>query len=408
MKLRTYCIVCLFCAAAGITVSAQVLITLHNFCSQTDCTDGTNPYGTLLKATDGNLYGTTEAGGPGGYGTVFKVTPSGTLTTLHTFVYTDGAEPYAGLVQGTDGNFYGTTYTGGAHSYGTVYRMTASGTVTTLYSFCSQYWCADGARPVAPLVQASDGNFYGTTVTGGAHEYYGTVFKITPSGTLTTLYSFCSETNCTDGAWPYGGLIQASSGMLYGTTLRFGVNGDNGTVYKMDPTAPPGEGMSVLHYFSGTDGAYPYGGLVQGTDGNFYGTTYYGGVDNGNSGTVFKITPSGVTTTLYIFCSLILNGPPCGDHPYAGLLLGTDGNFYGTTWFGGTNGGSDGTVFKITASGTLTWLHSFAGTDGQYPAGGLVQGADGNLYGTTTVGGADQFGTVFRLGPLHRCLTCGQ
>jgi uncharacterized repeat protein (TIGR03803 family) len=405
MKLRTYCVVCLFCVAAAITAPAQVLVTLHSFCSQMDCNDGINPYSTLLKATDGNLYGTTYAGGTGSYGTVFKITPAGTLTTLHSFVYSDGAEPYAGLVQATDGNFYGTTYTGGAYSYGTIFKMTPAGTVTTLYSFCSQTWCADGARPMAPLIQGSDGNFYGTTVSGGAHEYYGTVFKLTsaPPYTLTTLYSFCSEANCADGSWPYARLIQASDGALYGTTLRLGANGDYGTVYKVDPIAPPGEGMTVMQSFNGANGSYPYAGVVQGTDGNFYGTTYLGGLNNGNSGTVFKMTSSGVVTTLYSFCSQT----PCGDHPYAGLLQGADGNFYGTTHSGGTNGNNLGTVFKITPSGTLTWLHSFAGTDGEYPYGGLVQGTDGNFYGTTITGGADRFGTVFRLA-LHACPTCGQ
>ncbi len=279
---------------------------------------------------------------------VFKITPTGTLTTLYSFCAqsgcTDGEYPVAGLVQGTDGNFYGTTPEGGANGGGTVFKITPTGTLTTLYSFCAQNNCADGANPAAGLVQATDGNFYGTTYAGGANGY-GTVFKITPSGTLTTLYSFCSKGGCADGSYPEAGLVQATDGNLYGTTFA---------------------------------------------------ATFDGGA-NGD-GTVFKITPSGTLTTLYSFSG------PDGANPWAGLVQATDGNFYGTTYAGGANG--DGTVFKTPLTGILTTLHSFDGTDGAGPEAGLVQATDGNFYGTTFYGGTNGAGTVFRLVSVGPCVFC--
>jgi uncharacterized repeat protein (TIGR03803 family) len=241
-------------------------------------------------------------------------------------------------MQATDGNFYGTTYIGGNNQGGTVFKITAGGTLTTLYRFCSHLpGCADGLEPVAGLVQDADGNLYGTTNGGGAYGY-GTVFKINLSGALTTLHSF-----------------------------------DNSE--------------------------FPYAGLVQGADGNLYGTTSGGGAYG--YGTVFKITPSGMLTTLYSFCPA---GFPCADgaDPFAGLVQATDGNFYGTTFFGGTGGACStgcGTIFAITAGGTLTTVHSFDITDGSGPDAPLVQATDGNLYGTTPSSGAYGPGTVFRLVP---------
>jgi uncharacterized repeat protein (TIGR03803 family) len=324
----------------------------------------------VVQGSDGNFYGTTFGGGAQGLGTVFKITPGGTFTGLYSFCSqngcTDGEFPYAPLVQATDGNFYGTTANGGAYEFGcldsrdcgTVFKVTAGGALTTLYSFCSQSGCPDGYYPYAGLVQATDGNFYGTTRRGGASLYYGTVFKITPGGTLTTLHSFCSESACTDGGWPYAGLVQATDGNLYGTTW---IGGANTTAC---------------------------GGSVAG--------------GNPGCGTVFKITPGGTLTTLYSFCSQ--SRCTDGDYPQAGLVQGTDGNFYGTTSEGGAYGG--GTVFKITPGGTLTTLYSFCSqsgcTDGTYPLAGLVQDTDQNLYGTTFYGGASEAcaygcGTIFSL-----------
>ena len=283
--------------------------------------------------------------------------------------------------------------------------------LTTLHSFggsstdCqSQPGC--GSYPLAGLVQASDGNFYGTTEGSGGNNNCvsgcGTVFKITPSATLTTLYRFCSQANCADGESPRAGLVQASDGNFYGTTENGGANNcapyyGCGTVFKITSSGA----LTTLHSFARSDGAYPGAGLVQASDGNFYGTTYVGGTNN--YGTVFKITPQGTLTTLHSF-----DGSD-GANPADGLLQASDGNFYGATSYGGASNdcyGGCGTVFKITSSGTLTTLHSFAGSDGANPPARLVQASDGNLYGTTYVGGADGRGTVFRLVTVRACAIC--
>lgn len=203
---------------------AGTLTTLYSSCAETGCTDGNVPIAALIQATDGNFYGTTRHGGLYNDGTVFKMTPAGALTTLHSFFHgTDGSEPFARLVQAADGNFYGTTVSGGANGFGTVFKMTPTGTLTTLYSFCRESGCADGEVPQGGLIQATDGNFYGTTVYGGANSPGGgTIFKITPEGTLTTLYSFCANTGCTDGSNPVADLVQATDGNLYGTTYAGG------------------------------------------------------------------------------------------------------------------------------------------------------------------------------------------
>jgi uncharacterized repeat protein (TIGR03803 family) len=369
-------------------------------------TDG-NFYGTTYAGgTSGNCQG--------GCGTVFRITAAGTLTTLHSFDWYDGASPTGALVQGNDGNFYGTTYGGGADPhYGTVFKITPAGALTTLYSFCAQANCADGAMPYAGLVRATDGNFYGTTLEGGSNTgcslgsgSCGTVFKITPGGTLTTLYSFCAQHGCADGGNPYAGLVQATDGNFYGTTFGRGVNG-YGTVFKITPAGALTSLYSFCSQMNCADGQYPQAGLVQATDGNFYGTTPEGGGGvYHQGGTVFKITSSGTLTTLYNFCSQ----PACSDgaDSLAALLQGTDGNFYGTTIGGGaycTPNSGCGTVFKITPSGMLTTMHSFDDTDdGKAPFAGLVHATDGNFYGTTAFGanpactaGLHGCGTVFRL-----------
>ena len=320
-----------------------------------------------------------------------------TFTTLVNFNYTNGFQPWSmTLIQGTDGNFYGATYGGGANGDGTVFKVTAGGELTTLYSFCAQTGCPDGKWPGTGLVQATNGNFYGTTSQGGANNY-GTVFEITPEGTLTTLHSF----NGADGAGG-GALIQASNGNLYGTTSNGGANGacptgpGCGTVFQITAAGK----LTTLHSFAGADGWSPGGGLVQATNGNFYGTTGWGGANN--FGTVFEITPGGKLTTLYSF------DLTDGSMPYIAMVQASDGNLYGTTTGGGpsavpgTMNGGDGTVFKITPGGELTTLHNFDGTDGAVVYGGLAQATDGNFYGTTTLGGTGNCGpggcgTVFSL-----------
>jgi len=242
--------------------------------------------------------------------------------------------------------------------------------------------CTDGLSPGGGLVEASDGNFYGTTESGGTN-FFGNVFKMTPAGVVTTIYSFCAQASCPDGSGPYGALVQATDGELYGTTISGGAN-SWGTVFKITL----GGTLTTLHSFNFSDGYGPIAGLVQATDGSLYGTTSFGGVNG--SGTVFKITPGGTLTTVYNF-----NGNDGGELT-GGLVLSTDGNFYGTTQFGGP---TSGTIFKLTPGGAMTTLHSFNFSDGAYPAAGLVQGTDGNFYGTTSSGGANTDCTGSFYGP---------
>jgi uncharacterized repeat protein (TIGR03803 family) len=364
-----------------ITVSAQALTTLHSF----NGGDGRSPEATLVQGSDGNFYGTTALSGAHAKGTVFKIDTTGSLTTLHSFSGSpgDGAVPVAGLVQGSDGNFYGTTASGGAFFQGTVFRMTPSGAITVLHSFNS--FSSEGAVPVAGLVQASDGNFYGTTALGGQH-FQGTVFRIDATGNLTTLHSFSGSPN--DGSNPVAGLVQGSDGNFYGTTPSGGAH-FQGIVFRISQ----GGTHAVLHSFAGypAEGGVPFAALVQDNDGDFYGTTAVGGAHF--KGTVFKIDAAGSLITLHSFSG----SPAEGANPVAGLVQGSDGNFYGTTALGGTH--FRGTVFNIDATGSLTTLHSFSGSpsEGALPFAGLVQGSDGNFYGTTVLGGAHGAGTVFTL-----------
>ena len=370
---------------AGRAFNANALTETNLYSFGSSANDGLYPQTGLVQGRDGNFYGTTYNGGTSGSGTVFRISPSGSYTNLYSFgsSATGGVYPPAGLVQGSDGNFYGTTYEGGTTGYGTVFRISPNGSYTNLYSFAGPP--NDGEEPNAGLVQGSDGNFYGTTYYGGTQNR-GTVFRISPSGSYTNLYSFAAPPN--DGTKPLA-LIEGSDGNFYGTTVFGGTIG-YGTVFRVSPSGSE----TNLHSFnsSATDGVYPSGGLVQGSDGNFYGTTMIGGTLG--YGTVFRISPSGSETNLYSFD---VGSPNDGKEPNAGLVQGSDGNFYGTTYEGGTTG--YGTVFRISPSGSYTNLYSFAGSpnDGTYPVALLVQGSDGNFYGTTYQGGANNSGTVFRI-----------
>jgi uncharacterized protein (TIGR03437 family) len=362
--------------AATIVIStAQTLTNLATF----NGTNGQIPsVGSLVQGADADLYGTTGAGGANGLGTVFKITLEGTLTTLYSF---DGTMNFgtswtsqAGLTQGSDGNLYGTTAL-------TVFKITPGGTLTTLYR--SDPSSTDGEF-FNGLVQASDGNFYGTTGGGGANSS-GTVFKISPQGSLTTIYSFGVPP---DGINPSVGLIQASDGNFYGTTSHGGASGI-GTIFRITPTGT----LTTLHSFYGADGSNP-NVLIQATDGNLYGTTQNGGANS--YGTVFKITLGGALTTVYSFLS-----STDGAYPYAGVIQGNDGNFYGTTPQGGPSSGPygvGGTIFRMTPGGTLTTLYTFeSNSEDGFGPGGLVQASDGNLYGTTLAGVGSSNGIVFKL-----------
>jgi uncharacterized repeat protein (TIGR03803 family) len=309
------------------------------------------------------------------------------LTNLWSFTGgLDGGSPFAGLVQGSDGNLYGTTYGlgSGSSAYGTVFRISTNGPLTTLWSFTNG---VDGANSGAGLVQGSDGNFYGTTYgSGSGPSAYGTVFRISSSGSLTTLWSFA---NGLDGANSYATLVQGHDGNFYGTTYGSGSGPSAyGTVFRI---SPGGSFTNLWSFTSGLDGANPSSGLLQGSDNNFYGTTYSGG---SGYGTVFRISSSGSLTTLRSL------GVSDGGYSYATLVQGSDGNFYGTTSASGFGPSSKGTVFRISPSGSFTNLWEFNGcSDGAGPYAGLVQGSDGNFYGTTSGNGSSGNGTVFRISP---------
>jgi uncharacterized repeat protein (TIGR03803 family) len=391
----------LVAVVVGQSAAAQTFTVLHSF----DSTDGGDVIAPLVQATNGNLYGTTREGGANGAGNVFEMTPSGTLNSIYSFCSltgcADGEYPVAGLVQGKTGDFYGTTANGGnpgcSSDCGTVFKLTPGGTLTTLHTFCALSGCADGELPQAALIQATNGDLYGTTNFDGVNSGWGTLFKITPTGTLNTIYTFAYTPG---GNMPVAALIQASNGDFYGTTPTGGGNGgctyDCGTVFKITAAGA----VTWLHNFcalSGcTDGGAPEAALVEASNGNFYGTTSLGGA-NGH-GTVFEITPAGKLTTLYNFCS----DTACADgsNPLASLVQATDGNLYGTTEnggnvFGGATGycGASygcGTIFKITTAGKLTTLYSFClqggCADGYFPQAGLIQDTNGIFYGTANGG----------------------
>ena len=378
-NLKSAFAVLLFFAATAIASSGQTFTTLLSF----DGSNGASPiYGPLVQGFDGNLYGTTYGDGVQNSGTVFKISSGGTLTALYSFGG-DGLSPVAGLALASDGIFYGTTLFGGDNGQGTIFKISSGGQLTTLYSFCAQGNCDDGSNPYARLVQATDGNFYGVTCCGGGNGK-GTVFKITAGGQLATLHSFAGP----EGAQPFGGLVQGTDGNFYGTAAYGGGVHNQGTVFRITPggtlstlqkfrgirgthpVAPlvqasdgsfygttsdggasgsgtifkitSGGALTTLHSFRGSDGANPYARLTQANDGNFYGTTFSGGTQG--AGTIFKITPEGTLTTLHGFD--VTNGA----YPEAGLVQDTDGTLYGMTELGGTGTQCElgcGTVFSL-------------------------------------------------------------
>ncbi len=414
-----FVVIALCCSFAASSSFAQSFSTVARF----NLDNGLQPVA-LTLGHDGNFYGTAGFGGNvscnsgSGCGTVFRLTPAGVLTALHSFSGSDGQAPQT-VIQASDGNLYGTafcsTLPGNAPSPslmsklrgpaasradsvffcegpGTFFRISPDGTFTTLSLFNGP----NGSAPAGALLQTSDGNFYGTTLGGGANNE-GVVFKITPDGTLTVLYNFAG----TDGEAPIGGLTQGSDGNFYGTTLYGGANAE-GTIFKITP----GGTLTTLHSFNWAEGTNPNGNLVLARDGNFYGTTRAGGANqscnpNSSCGTIFKMTPGGTLTMLYNFSG------PDGANPNSGLIQAADGNFYGTTDWGGFTFGA---AFRFTPTGTLSMLHPFCSAttcpDGQDPGGPLVQDASGLLYGTTLLGGnplcntGTGCGTVFALSPI--------
>lgn len=343
-------------------------------------TDGMNPYREwLVQGVDGNFYGTTDSGGTDNYGVVFKMTPDGTVTLVHQFIGTDGEYPDSGLVKDTSGNLYGTTRSGGPGG-GDVYKITPQGTFSVLTT-------SNVGVVYAPVLLASDGKLYGVSWAGGLG--FGTVFRLGTDGSnFQVLYTFCTVNGCPDGKQPLGGLVEGTDHNFYGTTTSGGANGF-GVVFKVTPSGA----FTLLHSFGGSsDGLSPRAKLLLASDGYLYGTTNLGGA--GDSGTVFKIRPDGSDfSTVFAFCNRDCSP---GATPESGLIEGPDGNFYGTAGGGGQY--SRGTVYRLTPAGQATLLHAFCNCgDGSNPYTDLLLANDGFLYGTTYIGGTDNEGTVFKI-----------
>ncbi|HOC54384.1 MAG TPA: immunoglobulin domain-containing protein [Verrucomicrobiota bacterium] len=367
-----------------ITAPATTLTTVYSF---TGGADGANP-NALVRAANGSFYGTAQCGGTDFAGTVFQLSPSGSVTPLYSFTGgDDGATPCAALAQGPDGNFYGTTFQGGTSDNGTVFRVTPSGVLSNLVSLN----ITNGSFPYSRLTLGADSDFYGTTYQGGVEsiirvfnqDWYvkpGTVFRVSADGTFDRLYPF---TDGLDGGFPAAGLWRGDDGYFYGSTYNGGANG-YGTIFQITASGV----LKSLASFNRTNGAFPLAELVQDPAGDFYGTTSAGGA--WDHGTVFRMSPAGVIYTLYSF-----GGGSDGSYPAAALLLARDGNFYGSTAYGGDYG--YGTVFRITPGGILTTLVAFDDFAGANPQAVLTEDADGSLLGTTQNGGEDDAGVIFRL-----------
>jgi uncharacterized repeat protein (TIGR03803 family) len=381
------CAVILLCVTSAVVAPAQTFTNLFTF----DETDGATPMGILTQGIDGNFYGVTLFGGTkdGGQGTAFRMTPTGGFSSIYNFCSkancADGTSPFWAVILGTDGNFHGTTTEGNPNTGGTVYTLTSAGKLGV------------------------DGNYYGTTRDGGNGPACvdtgdcGNVFKTTPSGATTTIYNFCSQPNCTDGILPTAALVQGTDGNFYGSTTE--LNGIPATIFKLTPKGT----LTTLYTFP-----VPWTGvspLIQGTDGSFYGTIPNGG--NYGYGMAFKITSSGSFTTLHSFCANF--GCTDGSGP-GGLVQGIDGNFYGTTSEGGENasGTNGGTIFSLSPTGLYNVLYNFCSqsncADGTNPSAPLIQGTNGNFYGLTSGGNLNR-GTIYSLatglGPFVKFLPAG-
>ena len=351
--------------------TAQIYTDVHNF----NYADGANPLGALAQGRDGYLYGTAVDGGTvertGPGGVVFKVAPSGIRRVLFRFTRVHGSNPFSGLTLGMDGNFSGTTRYGSVDDYGTIFRITPGGNLTTIFDFAES---GIGGNSITPPIQGIDGNFYGT-IAGTS------VYRITPSGVFARLCSMGPS---------QGLLLQAADGNLYGTTVDDG-SFSSGTVFKVTP-----EGVAtIIYHFDSLHGKYPHDPLIQGNDGNFYGTTELGGTMG--SGVVFQLTPRGDISVLHNFGDP--NFPNDGRSPYAGLVQATDGNLYGVTNNGGTVGGAAGygVIFKITPAGEYSILYNFDAANGMSAVSTPLQHTNGKIYGLASFGGLHGFGVLYSL-----------
>jgi uncharacterized repeat protein (TIGR03803 family) len=381
-----------FLLSTAIDLPAQTFTTIHSF---GQAHEGSNPYANLVQGLDGNFYGTTYYGGDYGAGTIFRITPEGMLTTLFNFDGTDnGADPYCTLELGTDGNLYGTTVGGGTYSLGTVFKYSlAAGELTTLHSFDG----TGGNDVFGGLVRGDDGNFYGTAANGGAYGT-GVAFTITPGGRFKVLYNF--KPGDRGAYFPAARLIQATDGNLYGTST-YGGSASQGAIFKISTRGA----FTFLYGFCESDPSCPDGeepeGLVQGTDGSLYGVAPSGGDENSpcdpysGCGTLFTLAGGSGFSVVHTFD--FTDGEKSNSPPYQA----TDGNFYGTALSGGTSG--KGVLYSLAPDGSYTVIYDFCSAnsqcpDGALPLGSVIQGTDGNLYGATAEDGAfHSGGTIYRV-----------
>ena len=382
-------------ATISVAGEGQTFKVLHAFEAGLD---GSGPQGALLRDPAGNLYGTTFFGGNNdcaetGCGTIFRLTASGAETIVHRFVQSDGAIPAAGLIVDKAGNAYSTTQLGGPYGCsgegcGVIYKIDHTAKLTVLYAFTG---VSDGANPSAELIRDTAGNLYGTAYAGGtsdlclANELTIGCGTVFKLDTTGKLHVLHRFTGGNDGASPFAGLITDGAGNLYGTA-SFGGSYDYGTVFKIDSTGT----FSVLHTFSGGfDGIHPDGGLIRDNAGNLYGTTLGGGSVY-KAGTIYKLDAAGNETILYTFTG------PDGDSPWSSLVMDKNGNLFGATAFGGAN--NDGAVFELTPSGKETVLHDFLGaTDGSAIVAPIIMDSAGNIYGVAYESGPYDNGTAFEI-----------
>jgi len=392
-----------FVTAEAQEVAPQALTfsVLHDFAGAPN--DGAGPAAAVTPAGDGSYYGTTSWGGNGSScdsncGVVFKLAPDGSETVLYNFAGGANGSYPINVIPDEQGNLYGITVYGGdmdcdsGFGCGVVFELTPDGTETVLHTFSG-----DDESPSGPLIRDADGNLYGTTYSGDINvcseeHHCGTVFKLAPDGTYTRLHNFVGGAG---GVAPNGVLIRDRAGNLYGEALNGGFN-NHGVIFKLKPD---GTYIVLYAFMGGADGWLPEGGLVGDQDGNFYGTTYSGGLavcgKNSNCGTVFKLAPNGTHTVLYTF-----KGGSDGVHPQSALYRSPQTSaLYGTTLSGGKKGcnTSCGTVFVVRPDGSEQVLHRFDGNDGANPIANLVKGQGSQLIGTTWFGGANNDGVIYSL-----------